>query len=285
MPERIYVSVTCDTEFLPPWNEGTWRDMAAWSFQQGTPIFRRILDDYGVRGTFFAQGTVLEQFPDIIRDLHEAGHHIGSHGYNHENYGGKPVRVWTRSQPVFLESDSQKRELIEKSIDIHKQVLGKHPEAFVAPFDSVDRALLMILDELDFKVDCSFHNYSLKMNSFPFLPLEDRSLVEIPLTVLDMGTDVPKNVLEAFAYNPDMAKGRLDKYVDSSLKGCPFCMVLITCHPYEFLNVNIPHPRNVLIVGPEKVRALKEIMNYFRKLDASFVTPLEIREIFADTKQ
>ena len=254
--------------------------MATWSFDKGTPLFLEILDAYGIRGTFFTQGTILERFPEAVHELDRAGHHVGSHGYNHENYGNKPVKVWTQDQPVFLRDNNLKRERIEKCIDLHDRVLGKHPGAFVAPFDNVDDELLVILDDLGFKVDCSFHNYSLQMNSFPFQPLKNRKLVEIPLTVLDMGTDTPKNLLEAFAYDSKTAEKQLTAYVKSSMEKYPFCMALITCHPYEFLDVKIPHSRDVLIVGQEKIDALKDLLSYFRQSGASFVSPIEVREIY-----
>ena len=276
----IYVAVTCDTEFLPPWNEGTWEDMVTWSFEKGTPFLKEILESYNIQGTFFTQATAIERFPDLVCELDRFGHHVGCHGYNHENYGGKPVKVWTKSQPVFLSDNKTKNQLLQKCIDIHFQVLDKHPETFVAPFDNINEDLLLILDDLGFKVDCSFYNYSLELNSFPFFPLEGKSLVEIPLTVLQMGTDVPKNLLEAFAYNPELAEERLNTYVKSSLENYPFCMVLITCHPYEFVDVKIPHPRDVLIVGQDKVDALKRLIEILRHLKAQFVTPLDVLTTF-----
>ena len=280
MSRRILVSVTCDTELDPPWYKGSWENMATWTFEQGVPLFKKILDVFEIKGTFFTQGKVLERFPETVHELDRSGHHVGSHGYNHENYGNKPVKVWTQDQPVFLGDNNLKSERIEKCIDLHDRVLGKHPEAFVAPFDNVDDELLEILDDLGFKVDCSFHNYSLQMNSFPFQPLKNRELVEIPLTVLDMGTDTPKNLLEAFTYDSQTAEKQLSAYIKYSMENWPFCMVLITCHPYEFLDVKPPHPRDVLIVGQEKVEALKNLLIYFRRSSASFVTPIEVREIY-----
>jgi peptidoglycan/xylan/chitin deacetylase (PgdA/CDA1 family) len=250
--------------------------MVTWSFEQGTPLLKDLLEEYGIVGTFYTQATAIERFPDLVCELDRFGHHVGCHGYNHENYGGKPVKVWTKSQPVYLSDNKIKEQLLQKCIDIHFQVLNKHPETFVAPFDNINEDLLLILDDLGFKVDCSFHNYSLGLNSFPFFPIEGKLLVEIPLTVLQMGTDVPKNLLEAFAYNPELAEERLNTYVKSSLENYPFCMVLITCHPYEFLDVKIPHPREVLIVGDEKVNALNRLIRLFQEMEVEFLNPLQI---------
>ena len=37
--------------------------------------------------TFFIVGTWAEKYPDAVRKIHEAGHEIGSHGYDHSHYG------------------------------------------------------------------------------------------------------------------------------------------------------------------------------------------------------
>ena len=107
----LYVAVTCDTEFLPPWYEGSWENMATWSFEKGVPIFCDILERHGVKGTFFTQARAGELFPGLIRSLADKGHLIGSHGYNHENYGGKSVKVHSKSEPVFLKTREEKRRL------------------------------------------------------------------------------------------------------------------------------------------------------------------------------
>ena len=277
--QKIYVAVTCDTEFLPPWNEGSWEDMATWSFEQGVPIFTTLIDARGIQGTYFTQATVIEQFPDIIRGLKNAGHLIGSHGYNHENYGDVPVKVWTPGQPVMLGDAERIHDRLERSLKIHREVLDEHPGTFVAPFDNTDARLTMILDNLGFKVDCSLHNYTHQRNSFPFYPLKDRSIIEIPLTVVKPeGSGIAKNLLEAFTYDRDSAKDCLKTYIEESAVAYPFCMVLITCHPYEFLDVAIPHPREILIVGQEKETALGELLDWLAALGANFTNPLKVAE-------
>jgi polysaccharide deacetylase family protein (PEP-CTERM system associated) len=47
---------------------------------------RRLLDLFAKRGakaTFFFLGWIAERLPDLVRDVHAAGHEIGSHGYDH----------------------------------------------------------------------------------------------------------------------------------------------------------------------------------------------------------
>src|SRR5512134_2989494 len=42
-----------------------------------------LLDEYGVKATFFVLGSVAEQEPSLVPRLVAAGHEIASHGYSH----------------------------------------------------------------------------------------------------------------------------------------------------------------------------------------------------------
>jgi polysaccharide deacetylase family protein (PEP-CTERM system associated) len=44
----------------------------------------RLLDACGVRGTFFVLGWVAERYPDLVREIAQAGHEVASHGYRHQ---------------------------------------------------------------------------------------------------------------------------------------------------------------------------------------------------------
>ena len=52
-------------------NEGIWRCL-------------KMLDTYGVKGTFFTPSYVLEQYPEAARAIHAGGHEIAYHGIMHE---------------------------------------------------------------------------------------------------------------------------------------------------------------------------------------------------------
>lgn len=43
-----------------------------------------VLDDHGVRGTFFVLGWLAEHRPEVVRAIANAGHEIASHGFRHE---------------------------------------------------------------------------------------------------------------------------------------------------------------------------------------------------------
>lgn len=51
--------------------------------EKNTYTILEMLDEYGIKATFFILGWVAEQHPKLVKDIHSAGHEIASHGYNH----------------------------------------------------------------------------------------------------------------------------------------------------------------------------------------------------------
>ena len=51
--------------------------------EQNTRRLLDLFDEFDVQGTFFVLGWVAERCPDLIRDMHAAGHEVASHGYEH----------------------------------------------------------------------------------------------------------------------------------------------------------------------------------------------------------
>jgi peptidoglycan-N-acetylglucosamine deacetylase len=43
-----------------------------------------VLEEHGVRSTFFVLGEAIERNPGVFEDIIDAGHEIGIHGYNHK---------------------------------------------------------------------------------------------------------------------------------------------------------------------------------------------------------
>ncbi|NLY09327.1 MAG: polysaccharide deacetylase [Tissierellia bacterium] len=49
-----------------------------------TPKVLDILDKYGVKATFFVVGKKVEQYPGVLKTIHEKGHSIGNHTFTHD---------------------------------------------------------------------------------------------------------------------------------------------------------------------------------------------------------
>jgi len=78
-----------------------------------------ILEQYGVRATFFVIGSSCERLPDSVKRLSDAGHEIGNHTWSHE--------------VLPLKLPSGIREDIMKTSAIIEKCTGKGPEFFRAP--------------------------------------------------------------------------------------------------------------------------------------------------------
>ncbi len=57
-----------------------------------TPLILDILAEYGVPAAFFLVGDQVERYPEIALRIHEEGHEIGNHTYNHVHVPTTPSR-------------------------------------------------------------------------------------------------------------------------------------------------------------------------------------------------
>jgi polysaccharide deacetylase family protein (PEP-CTERM system associated) len=110
------------------------------------------LEKRNIKATFFCLGWIAEKHPQVIRDIHAAGHHIGCHSYQHE--------LSFRFDYQGFRNDT------EKSKKLIEDLIGKNINAFRAPGFSITESniwALEVLSELGFEYDCSLfpavHDY------------------------------------------------------------------------------------------------------------------------------
>ena len=98
---------------------------------------RRLLEmceEYGVRGTFFVLGWVAERWPDLVRNIRDAGHELGTHGQDHR-------RVTTLTPSEFREDVRRSKRTIE-------EVAGVEVIGYRAPSYSIVRETMWAMDVL-----------------------------------------------------------------------------------------------------------------------------------------
>ncbi|HHV71677.1 MAG TPA: polysaccharide deacetylase [Clostridia bacterium] len=87
----------------------------------------QILDDYGIKATFFVTGQAAEKYPQIVQRIAAAGHTLGNHSYSH-NY-----KLIYGSPESFMEeiekTDSLIFELIGKKTELVRFPGGSYPKA------------------------------------------------------------------------------------------------------------------------------------------------------------
>lgn len=98
----------------------------------GIPRLLNLFKKYNLKTTWFAPGHSIETFPDQMKMIVDAGHEIGAHGYSHEN-------------PIAM-TPKQEEDVLLKSIELIKDLTGKKPTGYVAPwweFSNVTNELLL----------------------------------------------------------------------------------------------------------------------------------------------
>lgn len=104
----------------------------------------RLLDRHHVRATFFILGWVARRHPQLVSEIHGAGHEIGSHGY------------WHRL--VYDQTPEEFRNDLQQSRHVLTDIIGERITAYRAPSFSItkqSRWALEILVEEGFLYDSS----------------------------------------------------------------------------------------------------------------------------------
>jgi peptidoglycan/xylan/chitin deacetylase (PgdA/CDA1 family) len=99
------------------------------------PRILELLDETGVRTTFFVEGLNAELYPDALREIDAAGHEVAYHGWLHER--------WADLDPAA------ERESLERGVDA-LDALGLRPVGFRPPGGGLTPATPGLLRELGF---------------------------------------------------------------------------------------------------------------------------------------
>lgn len=94
-----------------------------------------ILDEYGVKTTFFLVNIWLEDYPDKAREIVARGHEIGMHSVSHPDFRK-------------LNSEQIKKELLDNQKMI-KDITGFEADLFRPPFGAYNNKLIQICSELN----------------------------------------------------------------------------------------------------------------------------------------
>lgn len=103
---------------------------------QYTPRILDILQEHGVRATFFVVGKMAEEHPELLRRQAESGHSIGNHTYHHVNLTRIPI------PDVAAE--------IKACGEVIRTITGKTPHLFRPPGGDYDRNVAEVAEALGY---------------------------------------------------------------------------------------------------------------------------------------
>ncbi len=192
---------------------------------------RRLLDqlaESNALATFYVVGEIAHSHPRLVRDMHDAGHEVASHSWDHS-------RVH-RFTPASFRDD------LHRSKDALEQVIGAAVVGFRAPTFSVTRETGWAIDalaECGFEYDSSIFPVRHDRYGIPDAPRgpflaagNEREMLEIPpLTYRAAGLNLPVAGGGYFRLFPlFMMKAGLRQ----AARGVPPQVGMLYFHPWEF---------------------------------------------------
>lgn len=150
--------------------------------ERNTDAVLALFAESGVKATFFTLGWVAHRHPALIRRIVEAGHELASHGWDHR-------RVFTMQPGEFIVDITRARAVLEDAGGV--AVTG-----YRAPSFSIDRRTPWahsILAEHGYAYSSSVAPLAHDHYGWPespryaWRPLADSALVELPVTVAQIG--------------------------------------------------------------------------------------------------
>jgi polysaccharide deacetylase family protein (PEP-CTERM system associated) len=189
----------------------------------------RLLDrlaSSGISVTMFVLGKVAERFPALVRDIHSAGHEIGSHGYSH-------VEVFAQTRSAFAADVCRSKALLE-------DLIGARVRGYRAPDFSIVRSSLWALEEIaaqGYEYDSSIFPVKRPRYGIPEWPLAP---TRVRLRSGATCVEFPVAAYRALARNWPVGGGGYHRLLPGAasrwlaqqvLRSRPF---VFYCHPYEF---------------------------------------------------
>lgn len=111
------------------------------SLLDGLDVALDILDQKGIKGSFFVVGEIADRLADKIRAMDQNGHDIACHN-------------WVHLRPVTMTVDEFKRQLIASKEKI-ESILGHPVAGYRAPSFGIDDERLDVVQEIGFQYDSS----------------------------------------------------------------------------------------------------------------------------------
>lgn len=153
-----------------------------------------LLDKYDTKATFFVLGKLAEKYPELIKEIANNGHEIGSHSYSHKTLHELGMKNF--------------EDEIEKTNGILKSITGISPLGFRAPTFSIDNTnkwALEILAKHGYKYDSSVFPVKTNLYGVPDAPVfsycpsrgditvhdPNGPIIEYPLSVINIGKNIP----------------------------------------------------------------------------------------------
>ncbi len=191
-----------------------------------------LLNEYGVKATFFVLGWVAEHYPSLVKSIHNSGHEVASHGYNH--------------RLIYNLTPNQFREDIRKAKTITEDITGTAVTGYRAASYSIVKKTLWALDiliEEGFAYDSSIFPIHHDRYGLPGAERFPHIIKRTSGTIMEF----PPSTYQVFGQNIPVAGGgylrlfpaRFTKNAIKKINEKDKNMTIVYLHPWE-IDVNQP---------------------------------------------
>ncbi len=144
-----------------------------------------VFDEHQAKATFFILGWVAERFPELIKEIHQRGHEVASHGFSH-------TKATVQTPSEFQQDVSSTKQLLE-------DIIGAEVTGYRAPSFSIcaeNEWAFACLKEAGYHYSSS--TYPIKHDHYgtPYWPAEPylrkEGIWEFPMPILQLkGKQIP----------------------------------------------------------------------------------------------
>lgn len=110
---------------------------ASWGGDQTMAILD-MLDEYNAKATFYLVGIWVDQFPELVKEIHDRGHEIGNHSATHVH--------------MTQVSESKMREELRVASDKIEAITGQRPTLFRAPYGDYNNTVVAVSRDEGYEV-------------------------------------------------------------------------------------------------------------------------------------
>jgi len=239
----MIVAITFDVEHDCPPYLTTTRGM-----EQGLPRLLDLMEEKGVKATFFFTAEMAKRFPELVRRVIDEGHELGSHNYNHERLDKLNFNEGKRA--------------IEKSL----KVLRKFGEvvSFRAPNLQFPNEYYRVLEENEVLVDSSKATYKGYRSGVKFFG----EVLEVPASTTSSIIRLP---------------WKIQKLIHNHLKEPR----VYFAHPWEFVPMQEEKIRwdCRFNTGEKALELLGRLIDHYKGQNAKFLTMREFYEEYGKLKR
>jgi polysaccharide deacetylase family sporulation protein PdaB len=142
---------------------------AAWGADR-TDELLSILDEYGIKTTFFLVRFWVEKYPEEVRHIAEAGHEIGNHSATH------PHMANLSPEQISFE--------LQSTHDLIKEISGQEASLFRPPFGEYSNSVIETAEQL------GYQTIQWSVDSLDWKPLSTAEIVQRVTSRIEPGSIV-----------------------------------------------------------------------------------------------